>query len=269
MASPPTSLVWADGAVTEGSEISTQLEVDLGRLLGISPAVYLNGRDHLEGQVDLLGDCAKTLGYTQFEAAKIVEELVTLIESTGFGHLVVSLLPGPASHKAAPPGSDWFLNVEQFSIDQFSVENFSVGPQASRLRVGLSNSVRNHHGVCANLLLLDDLELDLAPRDGVDVVLWLNGDGNVACADQSAVIVREGSSSYTPPLTDGAIESGWRGRAVGSGEVVESSISLARLLAADEVYCLMPWGQRIQVASVEGVGVSANGGVAGDPGAVR
>ncbi len=256
MASPTTSLVWADGELFDGRDLPGRVKVDLGRLLGMSPAVYLRGEDQLETQVDVLERGAAVLGYLGFDRVQMLAELTTAIDGRHEDVLVASLLPTPSSHKAAPPGGNWFLNIEGFEPDAASEPSGSEF-RTSELCLGISPSPRNHHSPSANLLLLDDLELDLADRSGLDATLWLNSDGNVACADQSTVVIREAGVGFTPRLADGAIESGWRRQLVESRAVVESPIPLARLLGAEEISLLKPWGESADVAKV----VAADGNV--------
>ncbi|MGB3412592.1 MAG: aminotransferase class IV [Microthrixaceae bacterium] len=247
MASPTTSLVWADGQLFDEGELPDRIKVELGRLLGMSPAVYLRGVEQLEVQVDVLGRGAAVLGYLGFDRVQMLAELTAAVAGHSEDVLVASLLPSPASHKAAPPGENWFLNIDGFEPGAASETS------GSELSLGVSPLSRNHHSPSANVLLLDDLELDLADRTGTDATLWLNSYGNVACADRSTVVIREGHAAFTPPLSDGAIESGWRRQVVASGTVVESSIPLARLLAAEGIAVLTPWGESLDVAKVVGV----------------
>lgn len=249
MASPTTSLVWADGELFDGGDVPCRVKVDLGRLLGMSPAVYLRGADQLEVQIDVLARGAAVLGYLGFDRVRILAELTDAMADRHDDVLVAALLPTPSSHKAAPPGVNWFLNIEGFEPEAESAPSGSDF-RKSELGLGISPSPRNHHSPSASVLLLDDLELELGDRAGIDGTLWLNGDGNVACADRSTVVISAAGGSFTPPLADGAIESGWRRQLVGSGAVVESSIPLERLLAAEGIALLTPWGESVNVAKV-------------------
>ncbi len=240
MASPATSLVWADGQIFDGAGSPEQLQVDLGRLLGISPAVYLQGTENLADQVEVLGRSAAVLGYREFDATLIRKQAAVEVAAHPDDILVAALLPGLTSHKAAPPGTDWFLRVEHFEVQ----------PSSGDLELGFSPLPRNHLSPSANLLLLDDLELGFVPRGSADALIWLNRDGQVACVDQSAVVILEDGAWFTPPLSDGAIETGFRQRAVTSGRVIESPISPQRLLDAESVAVLTPWGQRVGVSSI-------------------
>lgn len=243
MTSPSTSLVWADGKLVDGTELTYEIKVEMGRLLGMSPVVYLRGTEQLETQVDVLELGAKSLGYLDFDPAAILAELIIAIEEHSSDLLVASLMPGPTSHKAAPPGVDWFLHVEEFMPHCLAAEPFSLA---------VASSVRDNCSPSANVLLLDDLELALGSRMDSNAMLWLNIEGNVACADQSAVLVTERDFTYTPPLSDGAIESGWRRSAIASGAAVEASISPERLRAAQEVVLITPWGERVAVTRIVG-----------------
>lgn len=259
MASPATSLVWADGQIFDGEELPDQVRVDLGRLLGMSPVVYLNGPENLETQIEVLLRSAAVLGYTGLNPAAVESQLNEAFAALPDGCVVAALIPGPSSHKAAPPGDDWFLVTDSFEVESSN----------SELKLAFSPNPRNHHGPVANVLLLDDLELGISRlgpgisrdlrhgaepgrsrSDMADALIHLNLDGRVACVDQSALVISEDGSEFTPPLIDGAIETGWRRRAVLSGRLVEARISPQRILDADRVACLTPWGRYVTATSV-------------------
>lgn len=255
MASPSTSLVWADGQIFDATDLPRSLQVELGQVLGISPAAYLRGNEDLEVHIEVLGRAASSLGYLDFEADRVLAEVAheidrhSAVSDLADSATVVSLLPSPESHKATPPGPNWFLNIGELTDPLDPV-------MGDGLRLGLSPFRRDHNSPSVNVLLLHDTELDLARRgspeqeDAFDAMIWLNLDGNVACADQHTILIREGTATCMPSLSDGAIETGWRQMTLKAESAVESTIPFDRLCAADEITCLSPWGARFGVSAV-------------------
>ena len=260
-----TPVFWVDGKILDSDSLSTDAEALLGLLLGISPVVYISadpdtGVDQVaqkvEEHVQVLSEAAQTLGYVGFDSALAVSQIVAALlgsEQDGSGqqpYLSAALVPSAISHKAAPPGADWFMQLAGFTPPRILPPDSPGG-----LRVSLALHRRNQKSPAANLLLSQDTEL-LAGRvrsEQTDATLWLNLDGHVACIDQHSVFVRLSDETLlTPPLQDGAIHSACRSAQIESSGAQEQSLTLGDLLDSQSITCLAPWGQTVPVASLAG-----------------
>ncbi len=80
------------------------------------------------------------------------------------------------------------------------------------------------------------LYLDAAERfPEADEVVLLNPDGNVTETTISNLAIRVGEAWLTPPIADGCLPGAYRSKLVAEGTVVEQSVSVDRLRAADEI----------------------------------
>lgn len=66
--------------------------------------------------------------------------------------------------------------------------------------------------------------------------ILLNSQGYVACATTSNIFIREGQQIITPPLSDGVLAGITRHIMIRDNQVIEDSISIERLLNAQEVF---------------------------------
>lgn len=71
---------------------------------------------------------------------------------------------------------------------------------------------------------------------GADEAIVTNTDGNIACGATSNIFIREGASLVTPPLSDGVLAGISRKKIIEGGGVIEDSISIERLIEADEIF---------------------------------
>lgn len=261
--SPP--VFWIDGKILDSDLLSQDTEARLGLLLGISPVVYINADPEpavdrvaqtVQAHVQVLSEAAQTLGYTGFDPALAASQIAAALpgpERDGSGrqpYLSAALIPSASSHKAAPPGGDWFMHLAGFTPPRVLSSDSPDG-----LRVSLASHQRNQSSPAARLLLSQDTEL-IAGRvqsEQTDATLWLNLEGNVACIDQHSVFVRLSDKTLlTPPLQDGAIHSACRSEQIESSGAQEQSLTLADLLGAQSITCLTPWGQTVPVSSLAG-----------------
>ena len=266
--SPP--VFWIDGKILDSDLLSQDTEARLGLLLGISPVVYINADPELapdrvaqtvQAHVQVLSDAAQTLGYMGFDPALAASQIAAALlgpaqdgsAQDGSGqqpYLSAALIPSASSHKAAPPGGDWFMHLDGFTPPRVLSPDSPAG-----LRVSLASHRRNQSSAAARLLLSQDTEL-IAGRvqsEQTDATLWLNLEGNVACIDQHSVFVRMSDARLlTPPLQDGAIHSACRSAQIESSGAQEQSMTLADLLGAQSITCLTPWGQTVPVSSLAG-----------------
>ena len=266
--SPP--VFWIDGKILDSDLLSQDTEARLGLLLGISPVVYINADPELavdrvaqtvQAHVQVLSEAAQTLGYTGFDPALAASQIAAALlgpaqdgsAQDGSGqqpYLSAALIPSAKSHKAAPPGGDWFMHLDGFTPPRVLSPDSPTG-----LRVSLASHRRNQSSPAARLLLSQDTEL-IAGRvqsEQTDATLWLNLEGNVACIDEHSVFVRMSNATIlTPPLQDGAIHSACRSAQIESSGAQEQSLTLADLLGAQSITCLTPWGQTVPVSSLAG-----------------
>ena len=271
--SPP--VFWIDGKILDSDLLSQDTEARLGLLLGISPVVYINADPELavdrvaqtvQAHVQVLSEAAQTLGYTGFDPALAASQIAAALlgpaqdgpaqggsAQDGSGqqpYLSAALIPSASSHKAAPPGGDWFMHLDGFTPPRVLSPDSPTG-----LRVSLASHRRNQSSPAARLLLSQDTEL-IAGRvqsEQTDATLWLNLEGNVACIDQHSVFVRMSNATIlTPQLQDGAIHSACRSAQIESSGAQEQSLTLADLLGAQSITCLTPWGQTVPVSSLAG-----------------
>ena len=276
--SPP--VFWIDGKILDSDLLSQDTEARFGLLLGISPVVYINADPELavdrvaqtvQAHVQVLSEAAQTLGYTGFDPALAASQIAAALlgpaqdgpapdgsaqdgsAQDGSGqqpYLSAALIPSASSHKAAPPGGDWFMHLDGFTPPRVLSPDSPTG-----LRVSLASHRRNQSSAAARLLLSQDTEL-IAGRvqsEQTDATLWLNLEGNVACIDQHSVFVRMSNATIlTPPLQDGAIHSACRSAQIESSGAQEQSMTLADLLGAQSITCLTPWGQTVPVSSLAG-----------------
>ena len=266
--SPP--VFWIDGKILDSDLLSQDTEARLGLLLGISPVVYINADPELavdrvaqtvQAHVQVLSEAAQTLGCTGFDPALAASQIAAALLGSaqdgsaqdGSGqqpYLSAALIPSASSHKAAPPGGDWFMHLDGFTPPRVLSPDSPDG-----LRVSLASHRRNQSSPAARLLLSQDTEL-IAGRvqsEQTDATLWLNLEGNVACIDQHSVFVRMSNATIlTPPLQDGAIHSACRSAQIESSGAQEQSLTLADLLGAQSITCLTPWGQTVPVSSLAG-----------------
>ena len=261
--SPP--VFWIDGKILDSDLLSQDTEARLGLLLGISPVVYINADPELavdrvaqtvQAHVQVLSEAAQTLGYTGFDPALAASQIAAALpgpEQDGSGrqpYLSAALIPSASSHKAAPPGADWFMHLAGFMPPRVLSPDSPTG-----LRVSLASHRRNQSSPAARLLLSQDTELiaGSVQSEQTDATLWLNLEGNVACIDQHSVFVRMSNATIlTPPLQDGAIHSACRSAQIESSGAQEQSLTLADLLGAQSITCLTPWGQTVPVSSLAG-----------------
>lgn len=256
------------------SDLPRPLAVAMGRELGISPVVHLNPSlgsstisvwDHLE----VLSDAADLLGYAGATPAVLAEALLEHAPFGGPDCTLVALIPDPTSHRAAPPGLNWFLHAERF--ERAPGETMGHGgtgdPERAPYRVGVSEQRRNHHDPASRILLWDDLLVELARREaaslGLDSMLILNVEERVASVGFCAVMLQLGDRYVTPPLSEGAVDTPWRRHVLYSGEAVEMRLTLDNVRDADRVFCLSPWGEEYRLTLVE------SGDAGGDRGAER
>ena len=266
--SPP--VFWIDGKILDSDLLSQDTEARLGLLLGISPVVYINADPELapdrvaqtvQAHVQVLSDAAQTLGYMGFDPALAASQIAAALlgpaqdgsAQDGSGqqpYLSAALIPSANSHKAAPPGGDWFMHLDGFTPPRVLSPDSPTG-----LRVSLASHRRNQSSPAARLLLSQDTELiaGSVQSEQTDATLWLNLEGNVACIDQHSVFVRMSNATIlTPPLQDGAIHSACRSAQIESSGAQEQSLTLADLLGAQSITCLTPWGQTVPVSSLAG-----------------
>ena len=276
--SPP--VFWIDGKILDSDLLSQDTEARLGLLLGISPVVYINADPELavdrvaqtvQAHVQVLSEAAQTLGYTGFDPALAASQIAAALlgpaqdgtaqdgsaqdgsAQDGSGqqpYLSAALIPSAKSHKAAPPGGDWFMHLDGFTPPRVLSPDSPTG-----LRVSLASHRRNQSSPAARLLLSQDTELiaGSVQSEQTDATLWLNLEGHVACIDQHSVFVRMSNATIlTPPLQDGAIHSACRSAQIESSGAQEQSLTLADLLGAQSITCLTPWGQTVPVSSLAG-----------------
>jgi hypothetical protein len=275
-----TPVFWVDGKILDSDSLNPDVEARLGLLLGISPVVYIcadpelavdQAAQKVEEHVQILSEAAQTLGYTGFDSALAAAQIASAVDGStqdgagqdgagqdGAGqddsglqqYVAVTLVPRAISHKAAPPGADWFMQLAGFTPPRVLSVDSPGG-----LRVSLSSHRRNQKSPAAQLLLAQDTEL-LAGRvrtEDSDATLWLNLDAEVACIDQHSVFVRMSDATLlTPPLDDGAIHSAYRSAQIESSGALEQSLTLGDLLDSQSITCLTPWGQTVPVASLAG-----------------
>jgi branched-subunit amino acid aminotransferase/4-amino-4-deoxychorismate lyase len=265
------AMFWVDGQTQTADSLSRAASAQLGLLLGISPVVYValavDQEDALTSlnvdiaaHMQVLDLAALTLGFSGFDAAEAIAKIHGAQRSAsvkaarhsgaGAGFLAVALVPDANSHKAAPPGANWFLQLSEFTPPRLLAPESEGG-----LRVAQSSYRRNQSSPSACLLLEQDAEL-LAGRALVgeaDATLWLNLDGHVACVDQHCVFVSQADGSVmTPPLQDGALNTAWRTERIAVLGAVERSITLADLDNAESVDCITAWGEALRVGSFAG-----------------
>ena len=266
--SPP--VFWIDGKILDSDLLSQDTEARLGLLLGISPVVYINADPELavdrvaqtvQAHVQVLSEAAQTLGYTGFDPALAASQIAAALPGPerdgsaqdGSGqqpYLSAALIPSANSHKAAPPGGDWFMHLDGFTPPRVLSPDSPTG-----LRVSLASHRRNQSSAAARLLLSQDTELiaGSVQSEQTDATLWLNLEGHVACIDEHSVFVQMSNATIlTPPLQDGAIHSACRSAQIESSGAQEQSLTLADLLGAQSITCLTPWGQTVPVSSLAG-----------------
>jgi len=249
--SSPSSVVWVDGQLLVDDQLPDDVALLLGTELGMSPAVYVHRDELLHAHVRMLSLAADTLGYEGFEAARTLAALEAATASSA-GTVRVSLVPDPASHKAMPPGHHWSPQVEAFTPPPMSPVDSPAG-----LRLATGAHRRNQTSPAAGIVLRDDAELRAgAVQDPqVDLTVWGDLAGNVACVDQHALFTRSGGRLVTPPLSDAAPRTAWRHALLTGRDVAESSLPLAELSGdtpPGALVCLSPWGDPRPVASVDG-----------------
>jgi branched-chain amino acid aminotransferase len=71
---------------------------------------------------------------------------------------------------------------------------------------------------------------------GADEAIITNTDGNIACGATSNIFIREGAHLITPPLSDGVLAGVTRKNIIDGCGVIEDSISIERLIKADEIF---------------------------------
>ena len=266
--SPP--VFWIDGKILDSDLLSQDTEARLGLLLGISPVVYINADPELavdrvaqtvQAHVQVLSEAAQTLGYTGFDPALAASQIAAALlgpaqdgpapdGSRRQPYLSAALIPSASSHKAAPPGGDWFIHLDGFTPPRVLSPDSPTG-----LRVSLASHRRNQSSPAARLLLSQDTELiaGSVQSEQTDATLWLNLEGHVACIDEHSVFVQMSNATIlTPPLQDGAIHSACRSAQIESSGAQEQSLTLADLLGAQSITCLTPWGQTVPVSSLAG-----------------
>ncbi len=271
--SPP--VFWIDGKILDSDLLSQDTEARFGLLLGISPVVYINADPELavdrvaqtvQAHVQVLSEAAQTLGYTGFDPALAASQIAAALPgpaqdgsaqdgsaqdgSRRQPYLSAALIPSASSHKAAPPGGDWFIHLDGFTPPRVLSPDSPTG-----LRVSLASHRRNQSSPAARLLLSQDTELiaGSVQSEQTDATLWLNLEGHVACIDEHSVFVRMSNATIlTPPLQDGAIHSACRSAQIESSGAQEQSLTLADLLGAQSITCLTPWGQTVPVSSLAG-----------------
>ena len=235
--------VWLDDELkTTGDApgaISAEVAVLMGTALGISPACHLRGDAMLGEHLDLLADAAATLGYHGVDAPALADALGDLAG----GDSVIALVPGPAAHRAAPPGDDW-------SLVRWPAARGAAGP----IDAAVSPTPRNHLSPATGVLLLDDTELSAgaraAQRAGRDGCVWVDLDGRLSCLDQGALVLRFDGRLVTPSAGCGAVRTAWRDALVRGGSLEEGELVLADLRRADSAACLQPWATVRPVARV-------------------
>lgn len=258
-----------DRAITyaDVGDLSHDVAVQLGRTLGMSPVAYLGsptGFPTLDpvDQLAPLVDAAALLGYEGVEAHELLGSLTAPVTAPltspsarpSTGYTLVTLVPDPTSHKAAPPGRSWFCHTEPF--EPSAAGSLPGAERSEVLRVVVAAERRNETSPVSSVLLWDDPIAELTCRGavgaGADAAVVLNTSGRVVGLDVGNLVLttldHEGSSAaVTPPLGDGAIDTVWRRVLVDSGQVVERSLEPGDLVDADRIDCLYPWGDRIHV----------------------
>jgi branched-subunit amino acid aminotransferase/4-amino-4-deoxychorismate lyase len=224
--------VWLDGDLHADGPIPSEVAVLMGTALGMSPACHLRGTALLDEHVSLLVQAAGALGYDGVDPA----HLRAALADVGPGErVVVALVPGPATHRAAPAGADW-------SLVSWRAEQARAEP----LDAALSPAPRNHLTPVGGALLLDDTELRAGARavqgGGRDACLWTDLEGRLSCLDQGALVLGVDGRLLTPSTRCGAIRTAWRDVLVERGALVEAELRPEDLAAADSAACLQPWG---------------------------
>lgn len=231
--------VWFDGELVAAGAVPSELGVLMGTALGISPACQLRGDALLDEHVALLAQGADVLGYEGVDDAELLGALGA-VPSTP---VVVALVPGPAAHRATPPGAEWAL-----------VRWHGEERPAGAVDAVVSPSPRNHLSPAAGVLLLDDTELLAGARaaraHGRDACVWLDLDGRLSCLDQGALVLRVDGRLVTPSVACGAIRTAWRDALVGRGALEECELVLDDLRRVASAACLQPWGAVQPVARV-------------------
>lgn len=237
------SSVWVNGSLYDRNSLPPEIAIRFGTSLGISPVCHLREQLLLVRHIAVLERAAGTLGYVGFDA----DTVRATIAASDAPATIVALVPSPADHKAAAPGTDWTVVTEPFTA-----------PDASTpLRLIVSRHRRNHRSPTANALLLGDAELRAGTREATaaacDEVVWLQLDDAVSCIGPGVLFAEIAGRVVTPPLADGVPDSAWRGACIDRATVAEARISLDALRSATSVACLWPWGSVQAVAQIDDV----------------
>ena len=222
--------VWLDGELHAAGALSSELAVLMGTALGISPACHLRGDALLDEHLALLARAASTLGYDGVAAADLRAAVGELPPAAP---IVLTLIPGPASHRAAPPGADW-------ALVRWHGEDTPGGP----IDAAMSSSPRNHLSPSSGVLLADDTELRAGSRaaraEGRDACVWTDLEGRLCCIDQGALVLRLDGRLVTPSAACGAIRTAWRDELVRRGGLEEDELVPDDLRRAEGAACVQP-----------------------------
>ena len=234
--------VWFDDELHDPGALSPELAVLMGTALGMSPACHLRGDALLDEHLASLAEGAAALGYHGVDAASLRDALGELPP----GPNVLALVPGPAAHRATPPGEDWAL-VRWHGQDR----------PGGAIDAVVSPSPRNRHSPAAGVLLLDDTELLAGSRaahaQGRDACGWLDLDGRLSCVDQGALVLRLDGRLVTPSTSCGAIRTAWRDALVREGVIEERELVVDDLRRAEGAACFDPWASVRSIARVDDI----------------
>ena len=237
--------VWLDGELHAPEALSSELAVLMGAALGISPACHLRGDALLDEHLRLLAASASTLGYEGVTASALRDSIGDLSDDEP---TVVALVPGPAAHRAAPPGDDWALVRWGSEVDA-----------GSAIDAELSPTPRNHLSPVAGVLLLDDTELLAGTRAaqsaGGEASVWTDLDGRLSCVDQGTLVLRLDGRLVTPSTACGAIRTAWRDELVQRGELEERELVVDDLRHAEGAAPHQPSAAVRAVARVGEIGL--------------
>jgi len=246
MVSATAAVVCSDGHLHRDGELPDGLEVELGLLLGMSPAVHVEPGVLVEEHATVLCAAAQVLGYDGTTVGEVADELRV---AAGSGPFVAALVPSAAHHRATPPGRTWTL-VRLTPLD---------AEPGSPLELVVSPFARRALPEVASLVLHTDAEhaaaAALHPDGAVDpaTLLRVDGAGNVARAGDRSVFARVDGQVVTPRLAHGAPRTAWR-EALLDG-VHEAALTPEQLAAATSIVCLAPQGTLRAVASIGGTAV--------------
>jgi branched-chain amino acid aminotransferase len=184
----------------------------------------------LKTHADIMGIPAPTMDLPRIAA--------DLLKRNGFikgRHAIRTTL----SRGPAPRG----LAIPETVNPTLMMRAFPVPDPPATIQVAIARTVRRNEGsVLSRIKSLNYGDSVLAMREakqsGADDAILLNNRGEVCCLTASNIMIMEGDTIITPPLSCGVLDGIERGLIISSGQARKDVITVERLKAADAVFCV-------------------------------